>query len=91
MRRILLAVSVAAGAAVLFATLSFVSRLPLRWMVFVAAVVDVAALLLWYLLKRMKPRDQIVHERLEKGLCPQCGYDLAGNLSGVCPECGLRW
>jgi hypothetical protein len=22
------------------------------------------------------------------GLCPQCGYDLTGNLSGVCPECG---
>jgi hypothetical protein len=22
------------------------------------------------------------------GCCPQCGYDLTGNLSGVCPECG---
>ena len=22
------------------------------------------------------------------GHCPQCGYDLTGNVSGVCPECG---
>jgi rubrerythrin len=22
------------------------------------------------------------------GLCRQCGYSLAGNVSGVCPECG---
>ena len=22
------------------------------------------------------------------GLCPGCGYDLTGNVSGVCPECG---
>jgi hypothetical protein len=22
------------------------------------------------------------------GQCPQCGYDLTGNVSGVCPECG---
>lgn len=22
------------------------------------------------------------------GLCPSCGYDLTGNVSGVCPECG---
>ena len=21
-------------------------------------------------------------------LCPRCGYDLTGNVSGVCPECG---
>lgn len=23
------------------------------------------------------------------GLCPQCGYDLTGNVSVVCPECGM--
>lgn len=23
-----------------------------------------------------------------RGLCLRCGYDLAGNVSGVCPECG---
>ena len=22
------------------------------------------------------------------GLCPKCGYNLTGNVSGVCPECG---
>ena len=28
--------------------------------------------------------------RLEAGLCSNCGYNLAGNTSGVCPECGAR-
>ena len=23
-------------------------------------------------------------------VCPKCGYDLTGNISGVCPECGAR-
>jgi hypothetical protein len=26
--------------------------------------------------------------RTERGLCPRCGYDLTGNVSGTCPECG---
>ena len=26
--------------------------------------------------------------RRARGLCPRCGYDLTGNVSGVCPECG---
>ncbi|MDB5304822.1 MAG: hypothetical protein JWM97_2371 [Phycisphaerales bacterium] len=26
--------------------------------------------------------------RKEYGLCPACGYDLTGNVSGTCPECG---
>ena len=26
--------------------------------------------------------------RRKKGHCLKCGYDLAGNVSGVCPECG---
>ena len=26
--------------------------------------------------------------RRTKGLCPSCGYDLTGNVSGRCPECG---
>ncbi len=32
-------------------------------------------------------------EKAEKprlGHCPNCGYDLAGNVSGVCPECGKK-
>ena len=28
------------------------------------------------------------HRRRKRGLCVQCGYNLAGNVSGVCPECG---
>lgn len=26
--------------------------------------------------------------RKRLGLCPSCGYDLTGNVSGTCPECG---
>jgi len=26
--------------------------------------------------------------RRRRGLCVKCGYNLAGNTSGVCPECG---
>ena len=26
--------------------------------------------------------------RLAGGVCPSCGYDLTGNVSGECPECG---
>ncbi|MBU0719691.1 MAG: hypothetical protein KJ749_15715, partial [Planctomycetes bacterium] len=26
--------------------------------------------------------------RRRHGLCPQCAYDLTGNVSDVCPECG---
>jgi hypothetical protein len=26
--------------------------------------------------------------RRRTGGCPNCGYDLTGNVSGVCPECG---
>jgi len=29
-------------------------------------------------------------ERVARGLCPRCGYDLTGNVSGRCPECGTR-
>ena len=27
-------------------------------------------------------------ERLPPGCCPECGYNLTGNVSGRCPECG---
>ena len=27
--------------------------------------------------------------RRRKGLCTECAYNLAGNVSGVCPECGM--
>jgi len=28
--------------------------------------------------------------RRRRGLCEQCGYNLAGNTTGVCPECGSK-
>lgn len=31
-----------------------------------------------------------LRQRVRKGLCPTCGYDLRGNASGVCPECGAK-
>lgn len=33
-------------------------------------------------------RNRII-ERVRRGACIACGYDLTGNVSGVCPECGL--
>ena len=27
-------------------------------------------------------------QRRRRGVCPSCGYNLTGNVSGVCPECG---
>ena len=29
-------------------------------------------------------------DRLYRGLCGKCGYNLSGNTSGTCPECGER-
>ena len=39
-----------------------------------------------YLWRWMKWHD--ADARYRDGLCLHCGYDLAGNVSGVCPECG---
>ncbi len=53
-----------------------------RWRVrfwFVAAVF--AAYPLYVRLTRTRHRRR-------RGLCPKCGYDLTGNVSGTCPECG---
>jgi hypothetical protein len=32
--------------------------------------------------------NELRRERLAKGRCLACGYDLRGNVSGVCPESG---
>lgn len=47
-------------------------------------VTPVLAALLLAPLRRAGLREQ----RRERGLCPACGYSLAGNQSGICPECG---
>lgn len=44
-----------------------------------------AARLLLAARRRLKRR---AHRR--RGRCPQCGYDLTANVSGVCPECGTE-
>lgn len=51
--------------------------LPL-WIPFVLIAIPTAAL--WW-------RDR---RRIPPGHCEKCGYNLAGNVSGVCPECGER-
>ena len=33
-------------------------------------------------------RRRVAH-RARNGLCPACGYDLTGNVTGACPECGM--
>jgi hypothetical protein len=35
----------------------------------------------------LRARRERMRARL-KGHCVKCGYDLAGNISGICPECG---
>ena len=35
-------------------------------------------------------RWRLYRGRIRTGLCPACGYNLTGNVSGVCPECGSR-
>jgi hypothetical protein len=47
--------------------------------VLVAAAVTVVLGILLYRLRGPRP-----------GTCVNCGYELAGNVSGVCPECGAR-
>lgn len=43
-----------------------------------------------YVYARRDFRLQERRHRWRAGLCANCGYDLAGNISGVCPECGTR-
>ena len=37
-----------------------------------------------------RERRHLRHRRRKEGLCPECAYNLKGNVSGVCPECGER-
>jgi hypothetical protein len=39
--------------------------------------------------ERLRRADELRRERLlSDGLCPECKYNLTGNVSGRCPECG---
>jgi hypothetical protein len=45
-------------------------------------------LLIFAVLPALWLRKRMSRLRLKDGMCPSCGYDLTGNVSGVCPECG---
>jgi hypothetical protein len=51
-----------------------------------AVMLVAAALPLWAAGRWGRRRRRA--RRLRRGLCPSCGYDLTGNVSGACPECG---
>jgi hypothetical protein len=53
------------------------------WMV----VLLFAALPLWRGASSFR-RDRRRRRRAVRNCCPECGYDLTANVSGVCPECG---
>jgi hypothetical protein len=54
-----------------------------QWVGFLTGMGGVLWCVLLYLQRRWLPAEPA------PGCCPRCGYDLAGNRSGVCPECGL--
>lgn len=35
-------------------------------------------------------RNRIRRRRMARGMCPECDYELRGNLDAGCPECGWR-
>ncbi len=41
----------------------------------------------WTVLEFVKARWAKERQKALAGRCPQCGYDLTGNVSGICPEC----
>ena len=46
------------------------------------------AVLLRFSRQRSGPLLRRMLTELGKPICTRCGYDLAGNTSGICPECG---
>ena len=41
-------------------------------------------------LQRTYPELKDAQDRMDAGLCPACGADLRGSISGECPDCGLN-
>ncbi len=40
--------------------------------------------------RRSRREKRLRQERQRQGCCPDCGYNLTGNATGVCSECGQR-
>jgi len=38
--------------------------------------------------KREYGEEEWAKREVKGGFCPECNYDLSGNVSGTCPECG---
>jgi hypothetical protein len=56
----------------------------------ILAAIPLAYLVLVTLLARLqKRRPRRIYDPSDRD-CPNCGYDLTGNTSGVCPECGTK-
>jgi hypothetical protein len=57
-----------------------------NWCAGISVVWAIAVFAVLFILRR-----QIRYNRAkESGICPHCGYDLTGNVSGRCPECGAE-
>ncbi len=71
--------------AILFGLCSLAFGWKLYW---AAAVAFVATCAVTALVGRYRFRRDLPEDRARRGLCPDCGYDMTGNVSGRCPECG---
>ena len=70
--------------------LPFESTPPIVDFAIVVGIAMTSALIWGYITGRVVGAVSGRRTRLRRAreLCPTCGYDLTGNVSGVCPECG---
>jgi heme A synthase len=76
-------------------TLGIVTLLIIQEVGFVVVVLILSGLWILYLAvsKWLSMRGEDYFEKLcrnDPDFCGRCGYNLAGNISGVCPECGWK-
>lgn len=63
-------------------------RVTIHWAQFGCVSWFLGGLLGYVTAKRFERAELRGAARVAQGLCPQCGYNLTGNVSGRCPECG---
>jgi len=61
-----------------------------NWDVRILMAIYPTAILVGLAAARISWKRDEAADRRQKGLCPKCGYDLTGNVTGVCPECGTK-